>query len=108
LIDSKTLPLNEQVDGSKGTSNWSRPELEAGSPPNAWIHKWGMFVHEKLSMEAQFKEVMGCGDYPKVGNSTCKYGFFKDGKRGFCRFCNHSESFKDMANHEKRFREVAG
>jgi hypothetical protein len=35
LKDMNILPLEESLDGDKGTSGWSKPELEAGYPSNA-------------------------------------------------------------------------
>jgi len=48
MYDCKTLPLNSKIDGSKGTSNWSRPELETPRPNKTWMWGYGegMFVHE--------------------------------------------------------------
>ena len=39
LYANGTLPLNVRLDGNKGTSGWSQPELKAKAPGRAWIHK---------------------------------------------------------------------
>jgi hypothetical protein len=49
IYDRGILPLNVSLDGAKGTKDWSQPELKAGAPGNAWIHQWGLFVHERQS-----------------------------------------------------------
>ena len=95
-----TLPLDVKRDGAKGTANWSLPEMQAKQPGNTWIHRWGLFVHEKPTIENQLL-LSGCG----LG---CKYGFFKDGKDGFCQECDRSKDFTDMQEHEKRFRKRLG
>jgi len=48
LLKSKTLPLNEKIDGLKGTPNWSLPELSTPHPTKAWLWGYGegMFVHD--------------------------------------------------------------
>jgi len=95
LYDCGTLPLNVAIDGVKGTAGWSKPELQAAKPPNTWIHKWGLFVHEKPSYGNQLK-LKGC-------NSGCKYGFFKDGIDRFCACCDKSKGIGDMEAHARRF-----
>ena len=95
-----TLPLDVEKDGKKGTLNWSKPELEAKQPGNTWIHRWGLFVHEKPTVEDKLK-LRGC-------KSGCKYGFFKTGDDMFCQECDRSKDFTDMKNHENRFRKRIG
>lgn len=48
LYDCKTLPLNERLDGAKGTPNWSKPELSTPRPTRAWLWGYGegMFIHD--------------------------------------------------------------
>jgi glycosyltransferase involved in cell wall biosynthesis len=48
LYDCKILPLNEDIDGAKGTTGWSRPELSAPRPTRSWLYGFGqgMFVHD--------------------------------------------------------------
>jgi glycosyltransferase involved in cell wall biosynthesis len=48
LYDCRTLPLNEKLDGIKGTPNWSRPELSAPHPTRTWFWGYGegMFIHD--------------------------------------------------------------
>ena len=48
LYDCKTLPLDEKLDGPKGTDGWSKPELSTPRPTKAWLWGYGegMFVHE--------------------------------------------------------------
>jgi len=102
LLDSKTLPLDVSKDGVKGTDGWSQPELQAPSPPNTWIHKWGMFVHERSQ---SFDGDYGCG-YSQMGCSSCKYGFYiKEGEH-FCNTCDRSKDWTDMASHERRLRGI--
>lgn len=105
LYDSKTLPLDVAKDGGKGQPGWSQPELRAPRPTKPWIHKWGMFKHESLTVE--FPERIGCGKFGPFGTSTCKYGFYKTGKDRFCETCHPAKGFHDMREHEKRFRGIA-
>ena len=91
-----TLPLDRLKDGQKGTSGWSKPELEAPRPPKAWIHKWGLFVHEK-PVQRVLKANECCQG---IG---CKYGFSLSGCEKFCLLCNRDKSFDDMAVHANRF-----
>ena len=98
LMDADVLPLDMSLDGAKGTPGWSQPELQAGSPPNAWIHQWGMFVHEKpnfaLSCECKF-------------GGVCKYGFFKHPNDGaWCGCCDSSKDFTDMDKHRSRYESI--
>lgn len=95
-----TLPLDEAKDGAKGTSNWSKPELGAKQPGSTWIHRWGLFVHEKPSLGDQLS-LPGCGP-------GCKYGFFKAGTDTFCQDCDRRKDFTDMQEHEYRFRKRMG
>ena len=98
LLGRGTLPLAEDRDGAKGTPGWSIPELEAASPPNTWISRWGMFVHERPE---PIMSPGGCGlcDY---GSTTCKYGFWKDGRDWWCQACFRDLSYRDMAEHQRR------
>ena len=89
------LPLNEGIDGRKGSANWSQPELQAGSPPNAWIHKWGVFIHERGE---ETMPLSGC----QHGEYNCKYGFLrKTGKDIFCQHCIGG-CYSDLSNHIQR------
>ena len=103
LYDGGTLPLDETKDGPKGSTEWSRPELETKAPGMAWIHKWGLFVHDRASQTG----IHPCGNCQTVmrGKAPCKYGYFKNGTAGdkFCEVCNPEEDFKRMADHEARF-----
>ena len=106
LYDSKTLPLDTSIDGAKGTAGWSQPELNTASPPNTWLHKWGLFIHERREDE-DFSDRNGCGKYGPFGTSGCKYGFWYGGDgNNFCRRCDHTKDFTDMWNHERRKRAV--
>ena len=108
LYASKTLPLNEFIDGPKGTPGWSKPELTTPKPPNAWIHKWGVFIHDpgviEIEMMKQQHGTFSCGK--KLGTSWCKYGFFIN--PGFdntwCNHCRGDKNFRDMAEHDRRVR----
>jgi glycosyltransferase involved in cell wall biosynthesis len=98
LKDSGVLPLDESLDGNKGTKGWSMPELRTERPPKTWIHQWGLFVHERVDNEDFTKS--GCGKH----NGGCKYGFWLVYKSArFCKSCDWSKSFEDLPNHEKRF-----
>ena len=48
MLKSGTLPLRSDLDGAKGTKNWSVPELSAPRPTKAWMWGFGegMFTHE--------------------------------------------------------------
>lgn len=100
LLDSGTLPLDPAKDGQKGTAGWSQPELQAPRPPRAWIHKWGMFIHEREPKE-EFN-LQGCRSYGPFGKSGCKYGFWLDGNGPWCGQCNHKKDYRDMDAHKKR------
>lgn len=98
------LPLNTLIDGKKGTENWGKPELSTNFPEKPWIHKWGLFVHD-VPLYGGIDKLMsypGCSrfdrDFP-----GCKYGFFKDGRDGFCQRCT-SSGIDDMGSHYERFR----
>jgi hypothetical protein len=99
LFESGTLPLDVNKDGAKGTEGWSQPELQAPSPPNTWIHKWGMFVHER---PLKFERNYGCSKYSKVGRTSCKYGFYMDLDDPFCSACDLNKDWTDMVNHQRR------
>ena len=107
LYDCGTLPLVVAKDGAKGTPGWSKPELEAPRPPNTWIHKWGLFIHEKPLCENNLV-LKGCGfigDCNRLYKNpfTCKYGFFKDGTDAFCKCCDRGRDIRDMDAHARRF-----
>lgn len=101
LMESGTLPLNEALDGVKGQPGWSQPELQAAKPPNAHIHQWGMFAHER---KLPYKGYPGCGRFQQYGITSCKYGFYKDGKDKFCQACDLSKGIEDMPAHEARYK----
>lgn len=100
LKKAGVLPLKEDIDGPKGTRAWSQPELKAGIPPNSWIHRWGMFVHERMPEESY--EEVGCGIYGPFGKSGCKYGFWMKSGNPWCKVCDHSKDLKDMMRHRSR------
>lgn len=107
LLDCGTLPLSEHTDGAKGTPGWSMPELQAARPTKAWIHKWGMFVHDppvgEIVSYGNCMHGTSCGKM--LGTTGCKYGFFiKDIDNPWCSVCAKAESFQDMQEHEKRWR----
>jgi len=89
----KILPLDESIDGDKGTPGWSKPELEAGTPGLSWICKLGMFIHERESVGD-----MSC---PKM-DGDCKYGFSVRNKV-FCESCDIAKGLCDMYQHEGRY-----
>jgi len=100
-----SLPLDESKDGKKGESGWSQPELQAPRPGNAWLHRWGLFVHEIVSPR-QLASKRGCGKFPCIAGVTCKYGFFDDGKSLWCQCCYPEQGFEDMPKHVGRFKEM--
>lgn len=101
LLESGTLPLDESKDGGKGSANWSRPEMEAPKPPNACVHRWGVFAHENFAIKAE----TGCDRFERRGLSTCKYGFYVSPPGSlWCRFCDHRRGIADMPEHERRYR----
>jgi len=102
IWDAGCLPLDESIDGPKGSVGWSKPELSAPKPSRPWIHKWGLFVHEAPSDE-ELLSVKGC---PLPGG--CKYGFFLPGPAGnmFCQCCNLDDDFTDMQEHYDKFRRM--
>lgn len=99
IYDIGTLPLDVSKDGPKGTEGWSKPELTTKAPGNAWIHKWGLFVHDKPSHGDVFTQ-KGCSP------AGCQYGFFKNGSGKFCECCDRFSGFVGMRSHEMRFREA--
>lgn len=106
LYDNGTLPLDESKDGAKGTAGWSVPELTAKAPGKAWIHKWGMFVHDR-PLQGNIFSRRSCS----VTGEGCKYGFFKDGSDQdlFCKVCfGNQKDFKDMPEHQVRYRDYRG
>jgi len=99
MLASGVLPLDQSKDGPKGTAGWSRPELDAARPPNAWLHRWGVFVHERI--EGESLGGPGCGSFAGHG---CKYGFMlKDGHGRWCRSCDCFKGLRDMESHRERF-----
>jgi len=104
LYSSGTLPLDVAKDGQKGQAGWSQPELQAPHPTKPWIYRWGMFKHECL--KAEYPELTGCKRYGPFGTSTCKYGFYKPAKDGFCLLCDPHRGLQDMNEHEKRYRSM--
>jgi hypothetical protein len=103
LNSAGVLPLDPQKDGPKGSPGWSQPELQTARPPNTWLHRWGVFVHERKPGE--LLEGKGCGRHGPFGTSGCKYGFWYPNKNStFCRSCDWSKSFKDLQEHESRRR----
>lgn len=106
LYKGGTLPLDQMKDGPKGSNGWSQPELTARPPGRAWIHQWGMFVHE-YRQQAPFKK-FGCGTATCFGLSTCKYGFLREHGSAFCDTCKKESGYNDMQGHEDRFRRAIG
>lgn len=102
IYDVGCLPLDEKLDGPKNSPGWSRPELCTKKPPNTWLHKWGLFVHDAPPDE-ELAKVSGC---PFPGG--CKYGFFLPGptKNMFCQCCNQNAGFDDMDAHFQRFQKL--
>jgi glycosyltransferase involved in cell wall biosynthesis len=101
MKESKVLPLNESKDGPKGSKGWSQPELQAERPPNAWIHRWGVFVHDVRSNEPF--NLGGCGGDFGPHHHGCKYGFWKRGGDRWCQVCDRENGHQDMVNHRGRF-----
>ncbi len=109
MYDCGTLPLDVTQDGPKGSPWWSKPELNAKKPTKAWIHKWGLFVHE-LPLQPNVLSTPGmsnCQDGSR--QCVCKYGFFKSSaeqssgaRNSFCTYCDRSKGFEDMDAHAKR------
>ena len=104
IYQAGCLPLNEGLDGKKGTSGWSQPELQAPRPTKTWIHQWGLFVHERLHVE--YPKRVGCYSFGPYGTSSCKYGFWKELPDKWCDLCNRSSGFRDMESHDGRFQGV--
>jgi glycosyltransferase involved in cell wall biosynthesis len=100
LRRDKVLPLDESKDGPKGTAGWSQPELQTARPPNAWLHRWGVFVHEMQPGETF--ETGGCGHHGPFGQSGCKYGFWKVPYDAWCSYCDQNKDFRDMVAHDLR------
>jgi len=94
LWNADVLPLDEAKDGPKGTPGWSQPEMCAARPPRAWLHRWGVFVHERLEIEREFSN-HGC-------DQDCKYGFWMPSGSPWCEKCDHTRDFRDMVEHRKR------
>lgn len=108
LYGGGTLPLNTSKDGPKGSSGWSRPELETKAPGKAWIHHWGLFIHDRSSQKVRSP----CGNCKTTmkGSAPCKYGYFKNGDDAdpFCKVCLPEEGFREMADHKARFMSYVG
>jgi len=107
LYDNGTLPLDVTKDGPKGTPGWSKPELTTKAPGRAWIHRWGVIVHEKSS----HGDIFGKRVCSILDGKGCKYGFFKNGAESdkFCEVClGNRNDFRDMAEHQARFRHHVG
>ena len=104
LYDNGTLPLDTSKDGPKGTPGWSQPELLAKKPGRAYIHKHGLFVHDRKAQTCDFTKTV-CHT-SMAGKNCCKYGFFKNGGQDdqFCNLCHSNETFADMKDHENRFK----
>jgi len=105
VYEAGCLPMDESKDGPKGTPGWSKPEMETARPSKTWLHHWGLFVHERDS-HGDLESLTGCDTPAAFGTAKCKYGFFKDGKDMWCQACNKSVTYKDLPEHEKRFREL--
>ena len=105
IYEAGCLPLDERSDAKKGEPGWSGPEMKAPRPGNAWIHQWGLFVHEAQHFRG-FQRLRGCGKVPLVAGVHCKYGFFKDGSDLWCQCCYRDRGFDDMAAHVRRFEEM--
>lgn len=99
IYDAGCLPLCEDEDGKKGTTNWSKPEMMAPKPGKAWIHKWGIFMHEAPPNQA-LEHYPGC-----LPGGGCKYGFFKAGPLDdlFCKCCDRKRDYMDMHAHYERY-----
>jgi glycosyltransferase involved in cell wall biosynthesis len=105
IYSAGTLPMPEfQNDNKQNMNVWNKSEMSCVKPPNPWIHKWGMFVHERDSVDIEYHKIRGCGKFEQIGRSTCKYGFYVDGKEKFCQSCDLSKGIEDMPSHEDRYR----
>jgi hypothetical protein len=93
LKEANVLPLDESKDGAKGQPGWSQPELQAGTAPKPWLHRWGVFIHER-SMIDKFAN-HGC-------DHDCKYGFWMPSGNKWCSRCDQERDFRDMVEHRKR------
>jgi len=100
IYDAGCLPLDESLDGPKGSEGWSKPEMSTAKPRLPWIHKWGLFVHDAPPDD----ELIRAANCPFPGG--CKYGLFLPGpKRNmFCRRCRQDTDFTDMDAHFRRFK----
>ena len=105
LYDAGTLPMPEFDNDNKSNPDaWNKGEMGAVRPPNPWIHKFGMFAHEKLE---DIEKMTGCGLYKCHGNSSCKYGFYMNTEDSvWCLLCDANRGYDDMNNHEGRFRQA--
>ena len=103
LYHNGTLPLDVAKDGPKGTPGWSQPELKTKAPGNAYIHRWGLFVHDRKIQTCDFTRTI-C--HTAMSGKRCKYGFFKNGGMpdAFCNQCRGDCGFQDMQAHENRFK----
>jgi len=109
MIESGVLPLPEIRDDEgnpaehKGKPLWGQAEIRAPKPPNAWIHRWGIFIHEANPdvVMPQF----GCGKYGPFGISSCKYGFvqYRGGADPWCLVCEGDDPFNCLAHHDLRY-----
>lgn len=100
MVEAGAVPLDEAKDGPKGTPGWSQPELKAAKPSGAWIHRWGVFMHEVHEMADADIGREGCG-WPGV-RGGCKYGFYKRGNGDWCRSCDVFSDYGDMVAHRGR------
>jgi glycosyltransferase involved in cell wall biosynthesis len=109
LYSAGTLPMPEFDNDNKDNMDvWNKAEMSSAKPPNTWIHQWGMFVHERDFVGTEYQNIRGCGNFPQIGRSTCKYGFYVDGKERFCQHCDLSKGMEDMPEHEARYRKSYG
>ncbi len=102
MMRDHVLPLDESKDGPKGTAGWSQPEMQAARPSKTWLHKWGLFIHDRQPGEVL--SGAGCGRHGPYGVSTCKYGYWKDGLDGWCQACDPDKGPRDMQEHDARAR----
>ena len=103
LYQAGILPHLEIANENKQSPDWTKSELGAGIPPQPWIHRWGIFIHERPT-HGDYASKTGCGRYDVPGISTCKYGFFKDGTDRFCQGCDQIIGYEDMPVHDARTR----
>lgn len=109
LFDCGTLPLQEffnaQGEGTekKGNAEWGQAEHMAKMPPNFYIHKWGMFVHESTPTPIGQLKPVGCEKYGDgKGVSTCKYGF-TEFRHDWCPLCDFNKEHHDLLAHQQRY-----